>query len=548
MRRSSGSIKLSLLSSFKRRTEDDLDNRTAAEAAIKAVHDAEGTGQPFETVVENALHNETEAGLTHHKRPPYRGASLQNILGKASSFKRATSFVKNPSLQRNVSKVNHYLSLVVAENPLEAHREYKRRTQDDLQGGPALSRINSEGDMEEGIFMEREEDEWARQEVIEQWQNAGRSILSSVRMVRNAETLGDKFATGAERFAAVVELEMALTGNPDKKMLLRALARRRDNQIDNFFDRLITELFITGERIFDWFTPAAMYKHKLPFTVGFTAMMFIIFFYCAAEYPIFVQQFATFNPDEASVAVSDCYVNTNSTYYGPRQMEHWIRSGGAPWCFTNNAWTLSTEYLIEWGARWGPYMKKEPYRWVSSILIHTSFQHVLSNMLLFVVLSWQIEEKYGAFRVAFIFFWSAIGGNFFSAAFEDRCAAVAGASGGIFGLLGLFIADMVLNFETLTRPIMRGLLMVAFMVYFIVTVSTANVGVSNLSHVGGFICGLFPGFLFLPNLRSEKWEAALPHIGLVVALGVFVGLPCYFYKRVLPAIIASGSCDYTYQF
>ena len=42
-------------------------------------------------------------------------------------------------------------------------------------------------------------------------------------------------------------------------------------------------------------------------------------------------------------------------------------------------------------------------------------------------------------------------GNFFSAAFEDRCAAVAGASGGIFGLLGLFIADMVLNFETLTR-------------------------------------------------------------------------------------------------
>lgn len=32
-------------------------------------------------------------------------------------------------------------------------------------------------------------------------------------------------------------------------------------------------------------------------------------------------------------------------------------------------------------------------------------------MLLFVVLSWQIEEKYGMVRVAFIFFWSAIGGG-----------------------------------------------------------------------------------------------------------------------------------------
>ena len=73
-----------------------------------------------------------------------------------------------------------------------------------------------------------------------------------------------------------------------------------------------------------------MYKHKLPFTVGFTAMMFIIFFYCAAEYPIFVQQFATFNPTfnpDAAVVIANCYSSTNSTYYGPRQMEHWIKSG-----------------------------------------------------------------------------------------------------------------------------------------------------------------------------------------------------------------------------
>ena len=89
----------------------------------------------------------------------------------------------------------------------------------------------------------------------------------------------------------------------------------------------------TGERIFDWFTPAAMYKHKLPFTVGFTAMMFIIFFYCAAEYPIFVQQFAAFNPD-APAAIANCYSSSNSTYYGPRQMQHWIKSGVSNCCAT----------------------------------------------------------------------------------------------------------------------------------------------------------------------------------------------------------------------
>ena len=42
-------------------------------------------------------------------------------------------------------------------------------------------------------------------------------------------------------------------------------------------------------------------------------------------------------------------------------------------------------------------------------------------------------------------------GNFFSAAFENSCLAVAGASGGIFGMIGLYIADMILNFESIKR-------------------------------------------------------------------------------------------------
>ena len=42
-------------------------------------------------------------------------------------------------------------------------------------------------------------------------------------------------------------------------------------------------------------------------------------------------------------------------------------------------------------------------------------------------------------------------GNFFSAAFESGCATVQGASGGVFGMIGLFIADLVLNFETVRR-------------------------------------------------------------------------------------------------
>ena len=95
---------------------------------------------------------------------------------------------------------------------------------------------------------------------------------------------------------------------------------------------VLTLWICAGERIFDWFTPAAMYKHKLPFTVCFTAAMFIIFFYCAAEFPVFFTQFASFNSDwsDDAAKAQACYANSTSLYYGPGQLQHWIRSGVGP--------------------------------------------------------------------------------------------------------------------------------------------------------------------------------------------------------------------------
>ena len=49
-------------------------------------------------------------------------------------------------------------------------------------------------------------------------------------------------------------------------------------------------------------------------------------------------------------------------------------------------------------------------RWFTSWFVHQSFQHVLSNMLLFGAIACQIEEKYGAPRIVLLFFISALGG------------------------------------------------------------------------------------------------------------------------------------------
>ena len=50
-------------------------------------------------------------------------------------------------------------------------------------------------------------------------------------------------------------------------------------------------------------------------------------------------------------------------------------------------------------------------RWFSAWFLHVGFQHVLSNMLLFAAVAYQVEEKYGCIRVGLLWALSALGGT-----------------------------------------------------------------------------------------------------------------------------------------
>lgn len=83
---------------------------------------------------------------------------------------------------------------------------------------------------------------------------------------------------------------------------------------------------------------------------------------------------------------------------------------------------------------------------------------------------------------------------------------------------------------------MQSLVVIAFFAFFIITVATTPTGTSHLSHVGGFVCGMFPAFFFVPNLHTERWEALLPILGGLVAVVVYIAMPLYFYLSIYPGI------------
>lgn len=84
--------------------------------------------------------------------------------------------------------------------------------------------------------------------------------------------------------------------------------------------------------------------------------------------------------------------------------------------------------------------------------------------------------------------------------------------------------------------LLRTLVLLAFLVFFAVTVGTTAAGTSHMSHVGGFLGGLSCGMLLLPNLHRSKGECLLVVVAAVGAAALYLAPPLIFYLRLLPRV------------
>jgi len=333
-------------------------------------------------------------------------------------------------------------------------------------------------------------------------------------MVRYAATMADQQAAPEDRLHSVIQLECMLWDNPHKRRVVAVIRNLVKGQKPSVAELLHVEIITTGERILDWFTPAQMDHHRLYFSCVYTVVTLTVFFYMAGEYRLYRR----INGDMASG-------NTSTAGVGPRTMVEWLAITPHP----ENG-VFSAEFLRLWGGRYAPDLAGGNLsEWYTSVLIHISFPHLLSNLLLTAGMLLSLECKYGAWRMLLLWSLSCAGGQILSASLEDLCKVVVGGSGGVFGLVGLFVADMVVNFQTIKRPLLRCMLILLFMIYFVTTIAE-GIKASHCSHIGGLMCGLFASFLFLPKLRKGRLrEMVLPGLGVAVLVTVFALLPTYLY-------------------
>eukprot|EP00542_Grammatophora_oceanica_P017669 CAMPEP_0194034180 /NCGR_PEP_ID=MMETSP0009_2-20130614/6582_1 /TAXON_ID=210454 /ORGANISM="Grammatophora oceanica, Strain CCMP 410" /LENGTH=332 /DNA_ID=CAMNT_0038674975 /DNA_START=49 /DNA_END=1047 /DNA_ORIENTATION=+ len=173
----------------------------------------------------------------------------------------------------------------------------------------------------------------------------------------------------------------------------------------------------------------------------------------------------------------------------------------------------SAQTLIRMGAKDSSLIvhENESWRLVSSIGLHAGLVHYFINMLALYFVGSAIETSHGFIAALILFVIPAIGGTILSAIFLPEYITV-GASGGIFGLIGACLGDILMNWKLLFSNFVtenakkhRHAFVVVCLVMDIALNSIIGLTpyVDNFTHLGGMILGLLCGISTMERLSAD---------------------------------------------
>ncbi|KAG7351212.1 rhomboid family protein [Nitzschia inconspicua] len=199
----------------------------------------------------------------------------------------------------------------------------------------------------------------------------------------------------------------------------------------------------------------------------------------------------------------------------------------------------SADTLIQVGAKQSYLIvyNKQVWRLLSSAILHAGLVHYFVNSLALWFVGTAIETTHGTVAAAILFIVPAVGGTILSAIFLPEYITV-GASGGIFGLIGACLSDIIMNWKHLfsdfvTEDGKRGRHVLVVVCLFFDIALNCLIGltpfVDNFTHLGGMVFGLLCGLSTMERLPSdffgmeENCFARTKHV-VVRLLGLIVSI------------------------
>jgi rhomboid protease GluP len=182
--------------------------------------------------------------------------------------------------------------------------------------------------------------------------------------------------------------------------------------------------------------------------------------------------------------------------------------------------------IVDWGANYGraTFGSGQGWRLLTSVFVHIGIIHLFVNMWSLWNLGRLAEQVYDKGTYLGSYLLCGVGASIAATWYQPEYPS-AGASGAIFGLVGLLITTFWMGQLPIpaerTQEITRSLVTVAIVNLLY---GAAVTGISNSAHVGGLFTGLVLGGLMAPRLtrdprdsRSGRW---LIMAGATIALAI----------------------------
>ncbi|MFX0136548.1 MAG: rhomboid family intramembrane serine protease [Candidatus Hodarchaeota archaeon] len=140
----------------------------------------------------------------------------------------------------------------------------------------------------------------------------------------------------------------------------------------------------------------------------------------------------------------------------------------------------------------------EIWRIFTSLFLHGDPIHLFSNMIALLMFGATVEINKSISKIQFllIFFVSGLVGNLFSLLLFPLETISLGASGAIFGLIGVAFIMIATDYPPLL------LFALFYIVFFIITSFTP--GINYWAHIFGLLGGLLLGYLFYRRKKHVK--------------------------------------------
>jgi membrane associated rhomboid family serine protease len=172
----------------------------------------------------------------------------------------------------------------------------------------------------------------------------------------------------------------------------------------------------------------------------------------------------------------------------------------------------------------------EWWRILTAAFLHFGILHLVLNMWALYLFGPLLEQLYGHFEYLAIYLLCAAGGSVLTILVAPDQAAV-GASGAIFGLLGLAFAVSRRRHLALPRQTRMVLGQIGSLLVINLAFTFFVPGISITGHLGGLAVGLVLGWLLPPSpafTMAGQWQAAsgavIEGVSLYLRVAVYLGM------------------------